>query len=117
VTTRRYEWSVDCAAALADPPVWLIEKLTSPNGTGNGAVLPAATDWSALVAAGASEGQRDNTLTRLAGYLLHHRVDPFVTLELLECFNATRCSPPLPPQDIRRIVNSIAGRELRKRQP
>jgi len=117
VTTRRYCWSVDSASDFAEAPPWLIEKLTSPTGTGNGAVLAAATDWSALVAAGASEGQRDNTLTRLAGYLLHRRVDPFVTLALLESFNATRCSPPLPPQDIWRIVSSIAGRELRKRQP
>jgi Bifunctional DNA primase/polymerase, N-terminal/Primase C terminal 1 (PriCT-1) len=118
MTTRRYAWSVDSASALATGPGWLIERVTSPNGNnGTGPVLPARTDWSTVVAANVNEGQRDSTITRLAGFLLCHRVDPFVTLELLECFNATRCSPPLPPQDIRRIVSSIAGRELRKRQP
>jgi Bifunctional DNA primase/polymerase, N-terminal/Primase C terminal 1 (PriCT-1) len=118
ITARAYCWSVDAASEFAGAPDWLLARITAaPNGNRRDAALPAATDWSALIAVGASEGQRDTTLTRLAGYLLCHRIDPFVALGLLESFNATRCSPPLPPQDIRRIVGSIAGRELRKRQP
>jgi hypothetical protein len=42
-------------------------------------------------------------------------LDPVVTLELLHAWNATRCTPPLPAEDVERIVNSIAGRELRRR--
>jgi hypothetical protein len=38
-----------------------------------------------------------------------------VALELLQLWNAANCAPPLPPKDIERIVNSIAGRELKRR--
>jgi hypothetical protein len=31
------------------------------------------------------------------------------------CWNEQRCRPPLPPEDIDRIVTSIAGREQEKR--
>ena len=61
------------------------------------------------------EGQRDCTIAKLAGHLLRRFVDPIATLELLQAWNAHRCSPPLPPKDVERIVNSIAGRELRRR--
>jgi len=47
--------------------------------------------------------------------LLRRQVDPFVALGLLQSWNATNCTPPLPPRDIERIVNSIAGRELKRR--
>jgi hypothetical protein len=40
-------------------------------------------------------------------------IDPFVTLGLPQSRNATHCTPPLPAADIERIVNSIAGKELR----
>jgi hypothetical protein len=62
-----------------------------------------------------AEGQRDTTVARLAGLLLRRYVDPVVALELLQCWNASRCAPPLPAEDIERIVTSIAGREVRRR--
>jgi hypothetical protein len=105
----RYCWSVDSANTIADPPAWLIQKIcTSRN---NGA---PPTRWRELVR-GVPEGARDNSVARLAGYLLHRRIDPHVTLELLEGWNQTRCTPPLPTGDVMRIVNSIAGRELKRR--
>jgi hypothetical protein len=61
------------------------------------------------------EGTRDCTVAKLAGHLLRHRIDPFVALELLQTWNATKCAPPLPAADIERIVASVAGRELRRR--
>jgi hypothetical protein len=35
-------------------------------------------------------------------------------LELLQGWNIGRCSPPLPEEDVRKIVDSICGRELRR---
>ena len=32
-------------------------------------------------------------------------LDPFVVLELMQCWNATRCRPPLPEEDVVRIVD------------
>jgi hypothetical protein len=99
---RPYEWSVDCAKAIADAPSWLIERIPP-------------TEWRDLVK-GVSEGARDCSLTKLTGHLLRRQVDPYVTLELIRVFNAARCTPRLPDKDIERIVNSVAGLELKRRQ-
>jgi Bifunctional DNA primase/polymerase, N-terminal/Primase C terminal 1 (PriCT-1) len=109
---RRYEWSVDCAA-LAPAPEWLLDIVSQPATTGTQPLPPE--QWRELVAGGAVEGTRDCTITKLAGHLLRRRIDPFVALELLQSWNATRCVPPLPAADIERIVASVAGRELRRR--
>lgn len=44
--------------------------------------------------------------TGAAGHLLWHGVDPEVTLELLRCWNAHRCAPPLPDEEVVRTVQS-----------
>lgn len=111
---RRYEWSVDCASAIAEAPPWLLAKIAPSNGTGNNSTTPPS-EWRELIK-GIKEGVRDSSLTKLSGYLLRRHVDPFVTLELIRVFNATRCTPPLPDKDIERIVSSIAGLELKRRQ-
>jgi hypothetical protein len=110
---RRYCWSVDSASALADAPDWLLNKITA-NGNGHSNSSTPLTEWRELVK-GVAEGARDCTTTKLAGYLLRRYVDPFVVLELLQAWNAARCAPPLPAKDIDRIVNSIAGKELKRR--
>jgi hypothetical protein len=113
LTGRRYEWSVDCASAIASAPSWLTERIADVSHT-NGKGTPPS-EWRDLIK-GVSEGARDCSLTKLTGYLLRRHVDPFVTLELIRTFNATRCTPPLPDKDIERIVSSIAGLELKRRQ-
>jgi hypothetical protein len=112
-TGRRYCWSVDSAATFAPAPQWLVDRIAEPTKS-NGwkpSVLPS--EWRTLIA-GVDEGQRDNSVARLCGYLLHHDLDPFVVLEMLQLWN-TRCRPPLPPKDVERIVDSICGRELKRR--
>jgi hypothetical protein len=106
---RRYQWHCDCAGTVAAAPQWLLELLATPNG----ATPP--TDWQKL-AKGVAEGARNSSLTKLTGYLLRRRVEPFVARELIHSFNATHCTPPLPAHDVDRIVASIAGRELRRRE-
>jgi Primase C terminal 1 (PriCT-1) len=46
---------------------------------------------------------------------LRHRVDAFVTLGLLQDWNAAHCTPPLPAAEVEQIVDSIAAKELRRR--
>jgi len=110
---RRYAWSVDCASAIADAPAWLLAKIAPSNGSGKSTTPPS--EWRELIK-GVSEGTRDCGLTKLCGYLLRRHVDPFITLELIRVFNATRCTPPLPDKDVERIVSSVAGLELKRRQ-
>jgi hypothetical protein len=109
---RRYAWSVDSANAFAAPPDWLLAKIAAPV---NGADVTPSSEWRELVTNGVGEGARDSTIARLAGHLLRRRIDPFVTLELLQVWNTTRCAPPLPQKDIERIIGSIAGKELQRR--
>jgi hypothetical protein len=109
---HRYAWSVETASAFADAPAWLLDLIAPRRANGSGPT--PATDWQDLIK-GVGEGARDCSLAKLSGYLLRRRVDPFITHELIRSFNTTRCEPPLPDRDVERIVNSIAGRELRRR--
>ena len=54
---------------------------------------------------------RNETLARLAGHLLRHFVDSYVTLDLIRAVNSSRCSPPLGDAEVITIVNSIARKE------
>jgi Bifunctional DNA primase/polymerase, N-terminal/Primase C terminal 1 (PriCT-1) len=112
-TGRAYAWSVDCAGTIAEAPSWLIVKITE-HTNGNGEATPPA-EWRELVTNGVDEGARDCTVAKLCGHLLRHRVDPIVALEILQCWNAVRCRPPLPEAAIERIVGSIAGKEFKRR--
>jgi hypothetical protein len=110
---RRYQWSCDCGCTIAPAPQWLLDFLAAPNGNG---VATPRVDWLDIVTAEIPEGRRDATVTRIAGHLLRRRIDPAVALELLHALNIVRCRPPLPAADVERIVDSIAGRELRRRE-
>lgn len=111
---RPYAWSVDSAGTIAAAPDWLLARITE-RSSGNGHIATAPSEWRALVADGVVEGQRDCASTQLAGHLLRRYVDPVVVLELVQAWNATHCTPPLPQADIERIVASICARELRRR--
>jgi len=108
---KRYCWSVDSAATFAAAPEWLLSIIAEPE---NGTAAPVL-QWRELVCNGVVEGQRNCSAARLTGYLLRRFIDPIVALELVQSWNATCCSPPLPPDEIIAIVNSICGRELKRR--
>lgn len=111
---RAYAWSVDSAGAIAAAPDWLLDKIAERSN--GGAVQPAPpSEWRALVANGVAEGARDCTVAKLTGYLLRRYIDPVVVLELMQLWNAARCVPPLPEEDVYRAVNSICGKELKRR--
>jgi hypothetical protein len=85
------------------------------NGANNGRAVAAPSAWRTLMMDGVGEGQRDNAATRLCGYLLRKKVGVVVVLEIMQLWNTAHCRPPLPPEDIQRICNSIAGKEKRRR--
>jgi hypothetical protein len=37
-------------------------------------------------------------------------------LELMQSWNIARCSPPLPPEEIAAVVDSVCGLELKRRK-
>jgi len=112
---RAYAWSVDCAKAFAAAPAWLLAKIIEPiTSNGNKAPAPPST-WRALMAEGVDEGGRNDAAAKLCGYFLRHRIDVILVLEMMQLWNAARCRPPLPADDIETIVNSIAGKEMTRR--
>jgi Bifunctional DNA primase/polymerase, N-terminal/Primase C terminal 1 (PriCT-1) len=112
---RAYCWSVDSAREFAAAPDWLLDKIAAPSTTTQTtAALPAQT-WCDLILEGVDEGRRNESIARLAGHLLRHRVDAAVVLEICIAFSDARFRPPLSGDEILATVDSIAARELRRR--
>jgi len=104
---RRYAWVPGCAPgeeALAPLPLWLGQLLRP----GQGRPRHPLTHWRALVRRQIPEGERNNTIASLAGHLFWHGVDAEVVFELLEAWNREHCEPPLPVEEVARVVESIA---------
>jgi Bifunctional DNA primase/polymerase, N-terminal/Primase C terminal 1 (PriCT-1) len=110
---KPYAWSVDSANAFAEPPAWLIQKIVGGNGNGREATPPEV--WRELVADGVTEGSRNSSVAKLTGHLLRRFIDPHVVHGLMQCWNATRCRPPLDPEEVERIVGSVASAEIKRR--
>jgi Bifunctional DNA primase/polymerase, N-terminal/Primase C terminal 1 (PriCT-1) len=111
---RQYARSVDCAGVLAAAPEWLLRLAGTPT-TGARKAVPTE-QWCDLIASETVEGERNSTAARLAGHLLRHNVSPSAVLELLCCWNAARCMPPLPDDEIAQVVDSICRKEASRRE-
>jgi hypothetical protein len=109
---RAYAWSTDSARTFAPAPIWLLDRVTGP-AERKQRTPPA--EWRTVIS-GVDEGQRNNTIARLCGYLLRRRCDLVVTLRLLQSWNSACCRPPLPAEDVERIVTSISNKEEKRRR-
>jgi hypothetical protein len=113
ISGNYYEWKPGHAPGevpLAMMPPWLL----APKPSQPAAIVPASS-WRALVCNGVTEGARNESIAKLAGHFLRRYVDPVVTLEMLTTWNTVRCKPPLSDAEVQDIVNSIAGREIKRR--
>ena len=104
---HRYAWENGCGLDLpfAEPPEWLTKVLSAseaPAGQSKG-LAPITM------------GDRNNTLTRIAGALLREGTPPEGLADRLQRVNLERCQPPLDFSEVRVIALSISGREARKR--
>ena len=115
VCGRPYAISVDHHPediAFTDAPEWLLARIATPKKTGK---AKKTAEWRNLSRDGAANGERNVTIARLSGLLLGRRIDPHVCLDLMLAYNATRCRPPLPEDEVAMTVASIARREYRGR--
>lgn len=108
---KRYEWSVDSAEDFVSAPEWLLN-LVKEDTPKQGNKSPV--DWVSILK-GVTEGSRNDSLARLAGKLLGHRLDPQISLYLLAAWNDARCNPPLPYDELYKTFLSIAQKEAKKR--
>lgn len=121
VNGKKYMWEVSGRineVDFAPPPDWLIKLvapvLSSVDGVKN-TKIPSSY-WKMIAKHGAIEGRRNASVAQFAGYLLRHYLEPFLVLELMLLWNQFRNSPPLPNKEVIDTVNSIAGKEVRRRQ-
>jgi hypothetical protein len=106
VSGESYRWvrSPD-VFPLAPLPIGLSRTLVVRDQTAN----PVA-HWQHLSQTETAEGWRREAIASLAGYLLGKGVDGKVVLELMLCWNAIRCRPPLTPDAVIREVDRIEHR-------
>jgi hypothetical protein len=102
----RYAWiegRTPDVTGIAPLPEWILRRaIEEPTRRGH----PIA-HWRRLVYEDVPAGERNNTIASLAGHLLRHGVDGAVVMELLLCWNRTRCRPPLADQEVVAVVTSI----------
>lgn len=111
-TGKRYEWVVPMAplAEIPEAPAELMTLIRAAKGPEKPTADGTARSWLVEAAAGVGEGRRDDTCTRLVGYLLAKGMPPEAVYELLLGW-AARCNPPLPAEVVQKCVESIAKRE------
>lgn len=95
---NQYSWGEEITVPLPELPPWLLALLLSPSvGTQAASVDGAIPD-----------GQRNATLTSLAGSMRRRGMSEEAIYSALAVENEQRCSPPLPEMDVRKIAHSIA---------
>jgi len=100
---RRYKW-LEQGKQPTKVPKDLLEWVI-PKHEGNGAT-PSKEPWLADALRGVGEGARDDTCARLAGYYLSKGIGADVVLETLKNWNQKN-EPPLPEEDIEKVVYSV----------
>ena len=99
-----YQWPVQGALRLADIPKWLLALLSKPptstSTTGNGRFEVPLT---------IPEGERNETLYRLARSLRAKALGPEVIRAALEAENQASCKPPLDEDEVEQIVRNAAS--------
>ncbi|WP_420566399.1 bifunctional DNA primase/polymerase [Thalassobaculum sp.] len=116
ISGRPYAISVDHhpdEVGLSDAPAWLMNLIRGGGGERGGSAIPGF--WRESIRDSIPDGQRNQTLTQVAGHLIGKSVDPHVCLELLLSLNGQRCQPPLADDEVVRLLTSIVIRERRKR--
>ncbi|NJL26453.1 MAG: DNA primase [Thermoanaerobaculia bacterium] len=110
-TGAAYKWLVLLKRdAIAPAPEWLLQLLSETRPPGG----RMAESWEDAIAQPVPPGRRNQALTELAG-LLFRRLPAGVANELAFCWARIKLVPPLPDAEVRRTIDSIAGRELRRR--
>lgn len=112
---RQYEWELSSKPyinPIAEAPKWLLDKIIKPKMPAP--IVKPSSHWVEIMQ-GVGEGNRNNAAASLAGYLFKRYVDPSLVVEIVHLWNE-RNDPPLKINELNQILNSIAGKELARRQ-
>lgn len=96
-----YVWDKEAnpasSAFLYPAPDWLLRRIWSGRGE-SGKKAPYVAPPKII------EGGRNGELIRMAGACRHHGADPDEIEALLQSMNKRRCTPPLDPEEVRKIA-------------
>jgi hypothetical protein len=95
-------------------PAFLIE-LTRDDRNGSRPRVPGDV-WTRMQVDGIQDGSRNVDLTSVAGHLIRRYVAVDLAAALVHLVNEAWCQPPLPGSEVDRIIDSVAGMELRRRE-
>jgi len=109
-TGRRYEWDNPPADVELRPmPGWLSGLLRDTRAVRK---RTPTREWVRMLDR-IPEGTRNDSLARLTGLLFARGLDDDIVAGLILAVNQTACRPPLPRDEVIRIVESILRRHLR----
>jgi hypothetical protein len=114
ISGARYEWSVDHHpkdVALVPAPGWLIERLTVRAIASGDITLPE--EWQRLTKK--IPAYPDAAAAQVAGHLLRRWVDPYLVAGLMHAWNRAYVEPPIPDDELNRILDRVARREDKRR--
>ncbi|MFC5713832.1 bifunctional DNA primase/polymerase [Thalassorhabdus alkalitolerans] len=116
VPSGRYEWELSShplQLEIANAPNWVLEMLISPK---NEKLKAKPTEYWTEIFRGVNSGKRNNSAASLCGYLLKKDITPELVVEIMKLWNQSRVYPPLNVKELERVIDSIAGKELARRQ-
>lgn len=115
VSGNKYKWELSShplKVKISEPPVWLMQMLVE---TKNKSFQNKSSSYWVNIFKGVNKGHRNNAAASLAGYLFRRYVDPYLVVEILHLWNE-RNNPPLTKKELNTVIDSIAGKELRRRR-
>lgn len=113
---KEYTWDAGFHIAeteITDIPGWLLNLIRRPKEEQH--TTRPSSYW-IDVFNNTREGNRNNNATSLAGHLLRRYVDPLLVKEIMHLWNGEKVQPPLDVEELNRVINSVATRELRRRK-
>jgi Bifunctional DNA primase/polymerase, N-terminal len=117
ISGRSYAWSVDHHpqdVPLAPAPDWLIARLTTRTAATPSGAPAEPIVWAQLTRQPIT-AYHDMADAKIAGHLLRRWVDPYLVAGLLHAWNRTYAVPPLPDDELRRILDRVARLEDQRR--
>ncbi len=99
----RYEWLIPPEEELPELPEWVLEKKEE--------IKEREPGWVEEAIEGVEEGQRNDTLARLAGHYFGKKLSLEETKKILLDWNKKN-RPPLPEEEVLKTIESIYKRDL-----
>ena len=111
---RPYRWQIELDRGdLAPAPDWVLEAVSKGAQKTSTSAL-AVRDWRRRISERVGPGRRNQSLAEISG-LLFRTLPAELADELAWCWSQVKLLPPLPENEVRRTIDSIAGLELKRR--